>query len=132
MLLNNLIYCGGAVMWPLLGLALISILIITDRIVVLCILSLKKGSCKLHGLRFVGFLELISQATPVIGFLGTVVGIMTTFKSLSEASAISIQSVSSGMNQALYTTAAGLIISLIDAVFAQLFRWWYGNGSEFC
>ena len=129
MLLENLISKGGAVMWPLLVLALFSVLIIADRIAVLCILSIKKGNIAIKGLRFVPFLELISQASPVLGFLGTVIGIMESFRGLSVASSVSIQSVAGGMYQALYTTAFGLIISLADSIFAQLFRWW-NHGSE--
>lgn len=125
MILTDLVQKGGVAMWPLLALAFISVLIISDRLVVIVF----KGKNKL---RFVKILELIAQVAPVIGFLGTVLGIMDSFRELSLSASVTIQTVSGGMYMALYTTAFGLVISIADSVFAQLIRWGVKDGSESC
>lgn len=124
MILENLIKNGGAVMWPLLVLAFFSVLIIADRLFVCLILnfSKKKNSFKVSS--FLRLLDFISQVAPVIGFLGTVTGIMNAFKGMSTSSSVGLQSVSAGMYEALFTTAAGLVISITDSVCFQLFSWW--------
>lgn len=119
----NLINKGGAVMWPLLVLSLLSFLIITDRIVVLIYIKFSKKQYSLKPLKFVRLLELIGQIAPALGFLGTVFGIMESFKGISLSSLVSIQDVSQGMYQALYTTAAGLVISIVNFTAVQIFRW---------
>ena len=119
-------------MWPLLVLAFLSVIIIADRLAVFCILffsksekSGKSGSCssKLKKDKFLNVLELIAQVAPVLGFLGTVTGIMASFKGLSTSDTVNLQAVSAGMYEALFTTAAGLVISIVDSVLAQMFRW---------
>ena len=122
MIISMLIEKGGAVMWPLLLLAFISFLLIADRIAVF-FLKISKKNSNLNILRNVKLLELIAQISPVLGFLGTVTGIMASFKGMSVASSVTLQTVSAGMYEALFTTATGLVISLTDAVAAQLCRW---------
>lgn len=123
MILRTLIEKGGAVMWPLIVLAFISVIIIADRIAVFFITKFSKSVEKPNMLCCVKLLELIAQISPVLGFLGTVTGIMAAFKGMSLSSSVTLQTVSGGMYEALFTTAAGLIISLTDAVAAQLCRW---------
>lgn len=123
MILRTLIEKGGAVMWPLIVLAFISVIIIADRIAVFFITVFSKSGKKPNMLCCVRLLELIAQIAPVLGFLGTVTGIMAAFKGMSLSSSVTLQTVSGGMYEALFTTAAGLIISLTDAVAAQLCRW---------
>ena len=110
-------------MWPLLGLAFISVLIIADRITVFFIILFSKNGKKPNPMRCIKLLELIAQIAPVLGFLGTVTGIMAAFKGMSLSSEVTLQTVSGGMYEALFTTAAGLIVSLVDSVAAQLCRW---------
>ncbi len=123
MILSTLIQKGGAVMWPLVVLAFLSVLIITDRIAVFFIIRFSKSSEKPDPLCCVKLLELIAQIAPVLGFLGTVTGIMAAFKEMSLSSSVTLQTVSGGMYEALFTTATGLIISLLDSVAAQLCKW---------
>lgn len=116
-------------MWPLLILAFVSLLLIADRIVVLVISLCSKNKKHPNVLWGVKLLELIAQIAPVLGFLGTVTGIMASFKGMSVSSSFTLQMVSAGMYEALYTTAVGLIISLCDAVVAQICRW-SGDNNE--
>lgn len=123
MLFNELISKGGKVMYVLLGLAFVSIIFIADGFALICvrIFSKKKRNLKFSLQKRV--LELISQVSPVLGFLGTVTGVMKAFKEMGSATDISLSVVSVGMYEALYTTAVGLIISLVCGVCSQVFTW---------
>lgn len=61
-------------------------------------------------------LATISGAAPMIGFLGTVLGMMNTFHKMSqgsEESGIKIGDLSEGIMYAMTTTVAGLIVGII-------------------
>lgn len=57
----------------------------------------------------------ISGGAPMLGFLGTVTGMVTTFynMSLNNTGSIQLSSLSEGMYQAMVTTIAGLIVGII-------------------
>jgi len=67
--------------------------------------------------RGMDILASISSATPFIGLLGTVLGIMSTFQVLGEAKSASLNVVAPGIAAALIATATGLAVA-IPAVFA--------------
>ncbi|MAW66086.1 MAG: biopolymer transporter ExbB [Flavobacteriales bacterium] len=61
-------------------------------------------------------LATISGAAPMIGFLGTVLGMMNTFHKMSagaEQSSIHIGDLSEGIMYAMTTTVAGLIVGIV-------------------
>ncbi len=59
-------------------------------------------------------LATIAGAAPMIGFLGTVIGMITTFHEMySAGNSVEISDLSGGIMQAMVTTAAGLIIGII-------------------
>jgi|MDTC01.2.fsa_nt_gb biopolymer transport protein ExbB/TolQ len=59
------------------------------------------------------FLYVLINAAPLTGLLGTVAGMLTTFRSLSiTSSRPPIDLISQGISQALITTQAGLIIAI--------------------
>ncbi len=61
-------------------------------------------------------LATISGAAPMIGFLGTVLGMMNTFHKMSEGaeeSGIQIGDLSEGIMYAMTTTVAGLVVGII-------------------
>jgi biopolymer transport protein ExbB len=63
--------------------------------------------------RRIGALAAIAQAAPVLGLLGTVLGMITTFQQFEKGVAYATAgALSGGMWQALLTTAAGLAIGL--------------------
>ncbi|RPH49604.1 MAG: MotA/TolQ/ExbB proton channel family protein [Desulfobacteraceae bacterium] len=66
--------------------------------------------------RFMGVLDTMITVAPLLGFLGTVTGIIYSFESLGLAVVEHPETVAIGIAQALITTAAGLIIA-IPAVF---------------
>ena len=57
----------------------------------------------------------ISGGAPMLGFLGTVTGMVTTFynMSMNNTGTIQLQDLSQGMYQAMVTTIAGLIVGII-------------------
>ena len=57
-------------------------------------------------------LATISGAAPMIGFLGTVIGMMRTFNDM-RAFGVDLNKMSGGMMEAMVTTVAGLIVGII-------------------
>lgn len=62
-------------------------------------------------------LATIAGAAPMIGFLGTVIGMINTFHEMSTSgNSVEISALSGGIMQAMVTTAAGLVIGIIAYV----------------
>ena len=74
-----------------------------DRSVATIHAELKRG---LSGLATIG------STAPFVGLFGTVVGIMNAFRASAPAKAQGIQSVASGISEALVTTALGLLVAV--------------------
>lgn len=62
--------------------------------------------------RGLGALATVVAAAPLLGLLGTVLGMIQVFESVSLAGAVRGEQLSAGIAQALITTAAGLIIAI--------------------
>jgi len=63
--------------------------------------------------RYMGILDTMITVAPLLGFLGTVTGIIYSFESLGLAVIEHPETVAMGIAQALITTAAGLIIAIL-------------------
>lgn len=63
--------------------------------------------------RYLPVLDTIITAAPLLGILGTVIGIIHSFDMLGTAGIQDPQAVTSGIAQALITTAAGLVIAIL-------------------
>ena len=97
---------GGPVMWPILALSVLGLAICVWKA---C--AFRKGPKTARGLVVV---STIITAEPMLGILGTVTGIMQTFGALNGADgAANPMAATRGIGEALITTAAGLIASLI-------------------
>lgn len=76
--------------------------------------------------RFGTVLSTIITAAPMLGILGTVIGIIKSFgllgASVDAAAAADPTAVASGIAQALYTTAFGLVIALLTLFPYAIFR----------
>ena len=95
---------GGPVMWPILGLSILGLAILISKA-----FEFRAGRVNAKGLTVV---STIITAEPMLGILGTVIGIMQTFGALNGTDANPLAA-TSGIGEALITTAAGLIASLI-------------------
>lgn len=71
--------------------------------------------------RHIPFLELIAMISPLMGLLGTVLGMIQSFQELALAEgAANASLLAAGIWQALLTTAAGLLVAIPAAVGAAL------------
>jgi biopolymer transport protein ExbB len=62
--------------------------------------------------RYVDILGIIAAISPLLGFLGTISGMLTSFKLVSTISDHSNQVLASGISEALITTIIGLTIAI--------------------
>lgn len=62
--------------------------------------------------RFLPFLSITTAASPLLGLLGTVIGMINTFNLLTIFGTGDAKSLSSGISEALVTTALGLIVAI--------------------
>lgn len=78
---------------------------------------------ELDGLRgHLRLLELVGALSPLLGLLGTVLGMITAFQALQNAGAqVDPALLSGGIWEALLTTAVGLIVGIPAVAAAQLF-----------
>ena len=70
----------------------------------------------------IGYLNDISRVAPMLGLLGTVIGMIKTFEGIGTSSGVQQMELAPGVGQALITTAAGLVISIPALIFYSLFR----------
>jgi biopolymer transport protein ExbB/TolQ len=97
---------GGPVMWPILALSILGLAILVWKA-----FEFRAGRKSAKGLVIV---STIITAEPMLGILGTVVGIMQTFSALNGADGVANpMAATAGIGEALITTAAGLVASLI-------------------
>ncbi len=68
-------------------------------------------------------LALLARLSPLMGLLGTILGMITTFSHIADArTGVDMAMLAGGIWQALLTTAAGLIIAIPSLFFLSLFR----------
>jgi biopolymer transport protein TolQ len=71
-----------------------------------------------HGLQW---LAIIATVSPLLGLLGTVLGVMNSFIGVAAAGSANITAVAPGVAQALSTTVAGLIVAIPAAIAYNYF-----------
>jgi len=63
--------------------------------------------------RYLGILNAIAHVAPLIGLLGTVIGLLNSFTNLSSAQGVSTPAeVAAGLYQSLVTAALGLVVAI--------------------
>jgi len=77
--------------------------------------------------RFQNIFETIISLAPLLGLLGTVLGLITSFASLNigDVGGSKTTNVTSGISEALVSTASGLIVAIFILLFANSFRGLY-------
>lgn len=63
--------------------------------------------------RHTGYISLISGIAPRLGFVGTILGVIKIFYSISQTADISIGTISAGLYQKMITSGAGLIVGVV-------------------
>lgn len=72
--------------------------------------------------RFLNSLGTIAAITPLLGLLGTVIGMIQVFTDLMTHGAGNVSTLAGGISQALITTAAGLVVAIPSLMFYRYFR----------
>lgn len=79
-------------------------------------------------LRLMGYLKknlwilgTIGSASPFVGLLGTVVGIVRAFQDMAEKGAGGFSVVAAGISEALIATGAGLIVAIVALITYNIF-----------
>lgn len=73
--------------------------------------------------RFLPLLATISSVSTLLGFTGTVIGMIKAFEAITAAGYASPQVVSRGIAEAMITTAAGLLIAIPTVLFYNYFNY---------
>lgn len=58
-------------------------------------------------------LATVAGAAPMVGFLGTVIGMVNVFLDMEQAGTVRVEDISSGTKQAMITTIVGLVVGII-------------------
>jgi biopolymer transport protein ExbB len=95
---------GGAVMWAIIVLALVCYGLLFEAIY-----------CRYHNINrqwvtsWIKPLQVLISSLPLLGLLGTIMGLLDTFSALGQNASMSI---SDGIGKAMLTTQAGLLMSI--------------------
>ena len=82
--------------------------------------------------RFLPFLALTAAAAPLMGLLGTVLGIIKTFKAMALYGTGNAKAFSAGISEALITTAEGLVVAIpVLVIHGMLKSYVKGRFSDF-
>ena len=83
----------------------------------------ESGKLVVHGLgRYLNTLGTIASITPLIGLLGTVIGMVKVFTAITVSGVGDPTVLSGGISEALITTASGLTVGIPCLVFYRYFR----------
>lgn len=72
--------------------------------------------------RHLWILDTIVTAAPLLGLLGTILGIIDTFTALARSGISDPQAVSAGIGTALFATALGIAVALYGLIFHNFFH----------
>jgi biopolymer transport protein ExbB len=72
--------------------------------------------------RFLPSLQAIASISPLLGLLGTVIGMIKTFIVIGDQGVGNAQALAGGISEALLTTAAGLSVAIPTLVFYYIIR----------
>lgn len=145
----------GLMGWPLLACSILTIAILLERLTFLLLIDgrgnrllhhLQMDLNSMRGLprdlrdnsmslslerkkrqfgRGINLLRLIAAVSPILGLLGTILGIIAAFQQIAASSdPVTPNMIADGLWEALLTTACGLLIALPALIFATLLGFW--------
>jgi biopolymer transport protein ExbB len=83
----------------------------------------ERGREVVHELeRYLDILGTIASITPLLGLLGTVVGMIVVFTAITTHGVGDPAALAAGISQAMVTTAAGLSVAIVSLIFYRYFR----------
>lgn len=71
------------------------------------------ANCEKH----LHFLSMTARIAPMLGFIGTIAGVVTIFYDISLSGDISIKSISGGLYQKMVSSGVGLVVGVISFLF---------------
>ena len=71
--------------------------------------------------QYLSLLGTIATVSPILGLLGTVMGMINIFSNLLESNLGSVSPLAGGIAEALVTTAAGLVVAIPTLIFFRHF-----------
>ena len=71
--------------------------------------------------QYLSLLGTIATVSPILGLLGTVMGMINIFSNLLESNLGSVSPLAGGIAEALVTTAAGLVVAIPTLIFYRHF-----------
>lgn len=81
------------------------------------------GRHEAHGLeRFLNTLGTVAAITPLLGLLGTVIGMIKVFSTITSQGVGNATALAGGISEALITTAAGLTVAIPALIAYRYFR----------
>ncbi|MBO6825288.1 MAG: MotA/TolQ/ExbB proton channel family protein [Sneathiella sp.] len=147
----------GMMGWPLVGCSIVATMILLERLVFVLFIDgrgkrlksllhevlgnlmdkprdLRDDAISLHLDHFrkpydrgINMLRLIATISPIIGLLGTILGIIGAFQKIAATTdPVTPNLIADGLWEALMTTAAGLMIALPCVLVAGLLGFWRG------
>ncbi|MCW8963527.1 MAG: MotA/TolQ/ExbB proton channel family protein [Gammaproteobacteria bacterium] len=72
--------------------------------------------------RFLNTLGTIASITPLLGLLGTVIGMIKVFNTITTSGVGNASLLAGGISEALITTASGLVVAIPSLMFYRYFR----------
>lgn len=72
--------------------------------------------------RFLNMLGTIASISPLLGLLGTVIGMIKVFSVITDVGVGNPGELAGGISQALITTAAGISVAIPSVIFHRYFR----------
>lgn len=72
--------------------------------------------------RFLNTLGTIAAISPLLGLLGTVIGMIKVFNAITSSGVGNAAPLAGGISEALITTAAGLSVAIVALMFHRYFR----------
>ena len=83
----------------------------------------ERGREVVHDLeRFLNTLGTIATISPLLGLLGTVIGMISVFAAITKHGVGDPGALAGGISEAMITTAAGLTVAIFSLVFYRYFR----------
>ncbi len=78
----------------------------------------KSGSNEIAKLeKNLNVLSIIGRIAPMFGFVGTIIGVITIFRKISQSGTVEIVQISDGLYQKMVSSAGGLVVGVIAFIF---------------
>jgi biopolymer transport protein ExbB len=110
-------FAGNPVVLAIIGLALFCYVVELDLL-----LGDRDAQWKQRARNWLGVLPILLSALPLLGLLGTITGLLTTFRAMANSSELNQAFVSNGIAEALITTLLGLIMVIPGLLLCSWIR----------